>query len=395
MAGGLRRLCFLSPILLVALAGCAPRPPTGTLIALQPAGFADLAGWQTDDQAAALGAFRRSCARIARRAAGKPLAAAGTLAGRAGDWRAVCRAAAALPPGKEAAARRFFENHFRAYAVFGPDGPDGLFTGYYEPEVDGARQPGRGYGVPLYRKPDDLISASLGRFRGQWQGDHIAGRLQGNALVPYHDRQAINAGALAGRGLELLWLKDPVEAFFLQVQGSGRVRLEDGTVVRVGYAGRNGHPYKSIGRELISQGEITKQAMSMAAIRAWIAANPGPGARLMEANPSYVFFRELTGDGPIGAEGVALTAGRSLAVDGKLIPYGVPVWVDTTDPLNGGAPLRRLMVAQDTGGAITGAVRGDLFWGAGEQAAARAGAMSEGGRYFILLPKSLAPRPGS
>ena len=205
------------------------------------------------------------------------------------------------------------------------------------------------------------------------------------------DRAAIEAGALAGLGLELAWVDDPVDAFFLHVQGSGRLRLHDGRLLRLGYAGQNGHPYRAVGRPLIDSGAIPREAMSMQAIRAWLAtAPPGEAAALMRHNPSYVFFRVLDGlapgEGPPGALGVPLTPGRSLAVDPAFVPFGAPVFAATRDPLDG-APMRRLLHAQDTGGAIRGPARGDLFWGWGEAAAARAGLMREAAELFVLVPR--------
>jgi len=210
-------------------------------------------------------------------------------------------------------------------------------------------------------------------------------------LKPYEDRKAIVEGALDPRNLEIVWVDDPVDAFFLQIQGSGRVTLEDGRVMRLGYAGQNGHPYVAIGRELIARGALTRETVSMQSIRAWLAANPAEAAALMNANPSYVFFRELPGDGPVGAQGAALTPLRSLAVDRRFVPLGTPVWLDAEHPDPGTARLRRLVVAQDVGGAIRGPVRGDLFWGHGDAAADLAGRMKSPGRYYLLLPKGLIP----
>jgi membrane-bound lytic murein transglycosylase A len=212
----------------------------------------------------------------------------------------------------------------------------------------------------------------------------------GGAVGP--DRAAIAGGALDGRGLELLWVDDPVDAFILHIQGSGRVTLPDGAVVRLGYAGNNGHAYVAIGRLMRARGLLPADEINMPAIARWLRANPVAGAALMAENPRYIFFRERVGAGPIGAQGVALTPGRSLAVDDALIPLGAPLWLDTTGPPPGGGPLRRLVIAQDTGSAIKGAVRGDLFWGAGADAFEAAGRMNQRGRYYILLPQAVANR---
>jgi membrane-bound lytic murein transglycosylase A len=279
---------------------------------------------------------------------------------------------------------------------------EGLFTGYYEPELRGSRRRHGPYQTPLYREPGDLIQVDLGAFREDLEGRRIAGRIVGGRLEPYHDRRSIDRGALAGRDLELVWVDDPVDAFFLQVQGSGRIVLEDGTVLRVGYDAQNGHPYTAIGRELVERGEMPLEEVSLQSIRRWLEAHPEEAPDLMATNASYVFFRMLGGAGPLGSLGVPLTPGRSVAVDPRFLPLGAPVWLagsmpalpdevasgpstEPTEPI-GSLPLRRLLVAQDTGGAIRGPVRGDVFWGAGERAEAVAGRMKHPGRLWLLLP---------
>lgn len=284
---------------------------------------------------------------------------------------------------------RFLRTAFPATPHFLGDDDQGLFTGYYEAELHGAWNRKPPYTVPIFRRPNDLITADLSLFDPEWKDRKIIGRIEGEKFVPYFTRSAIETGALAGRDLEMLWVDDPVDAFFLHIQGSGRVRMTDGSIVRVGYAGKNGRPYVAIGRPLIERGAIPKETMSMRAIRDWLAAHPDQMDEVLNLNPSYVFFRQIDGEGPIGAQGVALTPGRSLAVDTKLLPLGAPVWLETTDPLTPETSLRRLVIAQDTGGAIKGAVRGDLFWGYGDEAAAKAGAMKQQGRYFLLLPKGI------
>jgi membrane-bound lytic murein transglycosylase A len=274
--------------------------------------------------------------------------------------------------------------------------PEGLFTGYYEPLLFGSRSPGGPYVVPLHRAPSDLLRIDLGRFDPELAGYSISGRIEGNQFVPYYSRSEIEAGALEGRGLEFLWVDDAIDKFFLQVQGSGQVRLADGSITRVGYAGQNGHPYRAIGRDLIELGALQREEVSLQSIRAWLERHPGSAASIMDRNRSYIFFEERQGlgpdDGPLGAQGVPLTAGRSLAVDLRHIPMGTPVWLETTVPWpEGEAPFRHLMIAQDTGGAIRGIVRGDVFFGAGARAEAAAGRMKSRGRYAILLPKSQIP----
>ena len=371
---------------LLALAACAPRPPPPPRLTLAAASFADLRGWRDDPVAAALPAFVKSCDALGKLADDTPVGPDG-IAGTTADWRAPCAAAAALRDPSDDDARRFIEAQFTPFLAGNNGKREGLFTGYFEPELRGARQEGGAYTVPLLRRPPDLVMVELGQFRPAWRGERIAGRVVDGRLRPYADRVAIEHGALDRFHLGFLWVDDPVDAFFLGVQGSGRVRLADGTLVRVGYDGQNGWPYVAIGRLLVERGAMAKEDVSLAAIRAWIAAHPAAGKALMDENPSYVFFRELHGDGPIGAEGVVLTAGRSLAIDPAFLPLGVPVWLDLAQD---GRVLRRLVVAQDTGGAIRGPVRGDLFWGFGAQAEAEAGRMRAEGAYYLLLPKRLA-----
>lgn len=377
----------LAAVALCALAAaCAPTPPAEETASFSPATFADLPGWAADDHAAALAAFRVSCPVLSKRGAGEGF-------GGAAVWAEVCAAAEAAGDGREGA-RAFFERNFVPVRVTAAETgkAEGLFTGYYEPELNGARKRSARYSVPLYLRPPELVTVDLGRFRDDLKGKRVAGRVIEGRLVPFADRSAIERGALRGRDLELVWVDSAADAFFLHIQGSGRIRLEDGSVVRVGYADTNGHVYTAIGRALIENGAIPREEMSMQAIRAWLAAHPAEGAELMRSNRSFVFFRELTGPGPIGSLGVALTPGRSLAVDRALMPMGGPVWLDTVLPDSSATPFRRLLVAQDTGGAIRGPVRGDVFWGAGELAAERAGRMKSPGRYWFLRPRAAAPQ---
>ena len=357
---------------------------------LEPVAFEALPGWSEDEVSAALPALRRSCGRLAAQPDDRALGPDG-LAGTVVDWRAPCQAVAALPAGDDAAARAAMENHFRPFAVSNAGEPEGLFTGYYEAELKAAADPQAPGATPLYRVPDDLVIVDLALFRADLRGERLVGRVSDGRLVPYLTRAEIDSGALADRGLELVWASDPVDAFFLHVQGSGRVVFPDGRVKRVGFAGSNGHPFYAIGRALIDEGAVSRQNASMQAIRDWLRANPQKAAEMMHRNARYIFFREIDGEGPIGAQGVPLTPGRSLAVDSSLLPLGVPLYLDTTWPASD-KPLRRLMVAQDVGSAIKGAVRGDFFWGYGEDALAQAGRMKQKGRYYLLLPKAVAER---
>ena len=371
------------------------RAPDDRLV-LRPVAFADLPGWEADDQSAALVALRRSCASLGERADEEPLDPdTAPLGGTVGDWRAVCAAAAGLEGTDQA--RAFFEARFSVYEARNNADAEGLFTGYFEPELRGALRADARYRVPLYGRPGDLVSANLGRFRSALTGERIAGRVQAGALQPYATRAEIDAGALAGRALELAWVDDPVDAFFLHIQGSGRIAFEDGTTRRIGHAATNGHAYFPIGRRLVALGAFSREEASMPAIRAWLAAHPERAAEVMQENRSYVFFRWLgedrAADGPVGAQGVTLTAGRSLAVDRRFVPLSLPIWLETgvpdPDPARGDRRIRRLMVAQDMGSAIRGPVRGDVYWGSGNAAGAVAGRMKHAGRYWLLLPRGL------
>ncbi|TWA69070.1 membrane-bound lytic murein transglycosylase A [Azospirillum brasilense] len=367
-----------------------PPPPPPEKLVLTPVAFTALPGWNADRVAEAVPAFQRSCAKVRALAADRSIGPDG-VGGKAADWQAPCAELAKLPPGDDAAARAYFETWFTPYAAANNAERRGLFTGYYEVELKGSRTPDPAFPVPLYKRPVDLVMVDLGEFADRWKGERIAGRVTAGRLKPFEDRAAIEAGALSGKGLELVWLQDPIATFFLHIQGSGRVSFADGTETRVGYAAQNGHKYVAIGRELIDRGALKREEVSLQTIRAWLQANPGEAAALMNKNPSYVFFQELKGEGPNGAQNVALTPGRSLAIDSKFLPYGVPVWLDAEDPLDAQARLRRLLIAQDTGGAIRGPVRGDVFWGHGQEAEERAGVMKSAGEYYVLLPKTVAP----
>jgi len=382
------------PILVLAallLAACEKKPPEAGLV-LEPVAFEEIPGWQMDEMAQALPALARSCGRLDGQPEDRPVGpGGGGLAGTVADWRPACGALARLPAGDDAALRRALEAHFTPFRTRGDGRDHGIFTGYYEAELDGALFPGAGYRVPVYGRPPDLVTVNLGRFRADLQGERIVGRVAEGELVPYYSRAEIDGGALDGRNLELLWATDPVDVFFLHVQGSGRVRLPDGAARRIGFAATNGLDFYAIGGALLDEGQISREQASMQAIRDWLRANPDRAAEIMQRNARYVFFRWIEGDGPIGSQGVALTPGRSLAVDPAFLPLGVPVFLDTTWP-GSDRPLRRLMVAQDTGGAIKGPIRGDVFWGAGEAALAQAGRMKQDGRLYLLLPKAVAAR---
>lgn len=381
------------------MAGCAPEvQPPPPAIAFRAASFAELPGYAADCVSQALPALSRSCSLMLLRA---DRALDGfDCYGSGNDWKSFCTSLAALPSGDDGALRCLIEAELQPVAVIGDGKAEGLFTGYYEPLVHGSRQKQGSYTVPLYRQPPDLVQVNLGEFCNSLKGQHIAGRVCDGRLHPYDDRSAIYAGVLANKNLELVWLNDAVDAFFLQVQGSGLVQLETGVKFRVGFAAKNGYPYVPIGRVMIERGLLSSnQDVSMQAIRAWLHANPEATPELLCQNPSYVFFRELPApkddiDGPPGAQGVALVPGRSLAVDRSHFALGLPVWIDAQQPAlpAGDQPFQRLMVAQDTGSAIRGAIRGDVFWGAGLEAQNIAGRMKHPGRMWLLLPKAVAEK---
>nr|WP_243446288.1 murein transglycosylase A [Polymorphobacter fuscus] len=324
---------------------------------------------------AALAAFRRSCPSLRKREDRSGL----TIAG---DWTAPCAAAAAATDAGE-----FFAANFTPVTIAAGNG---FATGYFEPEIAGSRTAAPGFAAPFYRRPPNLVEADLGAFAPDLKGRKLRGRLAGTALVPYPARAEIMAGALAGKGLELAFAADPYEAFFLEIQGSGRLRLPDGSIMRIGYDSQNGRGYVAIGKVLLDQGELPKGGVSMESILAWLRANPAKAPAILAANPSVVFFREITGDGPIGAMGVAVTPRISVAADPAFIPLGAPLAVATTLP--GNRPLNAVMIAQDTGGAIKGANRIDLFMGAGPEARADASAQAAAAQVTVLLPRAAAAR---
>ncbi|MDR2093772.1 MAG: murein transglycosylase A [Azoarcus sp.] len=338
-----------------------------------------LPGWKNDETAAAWPAFRESCRVLAR----KP------------GWQEVCAAASALPAVlPDAEARRFFEQRFTPWQSIASDGTgQGIITGYYELLIRGSRQRSASAPWPILAPPDDLLTIDLGDAYPELKPAKLRGRVTGNKVVPYWTRaeleQRRDSGQLPARAL--LWANDPIDLFFLQVQGSGQVELPDGSRVRVGFADHNGHPYRSIGTWLIRQGELSAHQASMEGIRQWARRNPQRLGELLDSNPRYIFFRELpeSDGGPIGAQGTPLHAGRSIAIDPAHIPLGAPVFLATTWPLSE-EPLNRLVVAQDTGSAIKGAVRADFFWGFGPEAGAQAGKMKQQGRIWVLLPKAIA-----
>lgn len=337
-----------------------------------------LPGWNADTHDEAWRAFMASCGVLRRQS----------------TWQAVCSAAEAR--GRESA-RAFFETRFAAWRRVDERAQPlaGLITGYYEPLLAGSRTRKAPFVHPVYAAPEDLLTIDLGDLRPDLKGQRLRGRIEGRRVVPYFSRAEIEAGQARVAGREIVFVDDAIDLFFLMVQGSGRVRLEDGRVVRLNYADQNGHPYRSIGRALIDRGELKLEQASMQGIKAWARANPARVAELLNSNPSYVFFREIAADpneGPPGAMGIPVSAGRTLAVDPTFMPLGAPVWLATTYPLSP-RPLERLMLAQDVGGAIRGVNRGDYFWGYGDDAGREAGRMRQTGEIFLLWPLEAGEPP--
>jgi membrane-bound lytic murein transglycosylase A len=355
---------------------------------LEPVSFSSIAGWQADDGGEALSAFRRSCLEIEEQ--GRAFDRGVRFGGARRDWLSVCAGA------KQATdARQFFERNFQAWQVNDPERPEGLFTGYYEPLAEGSLASSEEFTVPVYRKPDDLVALDAA---AQRKTGLKYGRVRDGKGEAYFSRKEIEQGALAGRGLELVWLKSWVDAFFIHIQGSGRISLPGGKFMRLAYAGKTGRAYTGIGSVLVSKGLLDKDDMSMQALRRWMAVHPEDARALMWRNESFIFFREVeTADRTLGAPGaqkVPLHPKRSLAVDRGIWAFGTPIWLDTQTPSGPQGQLqdfRRLMIAQDTGTAIKGYARGDVYWGWGEEAAMAAGHMKSPGRMIVLLPKAMRP----
>ncbi len=379
-----RPAALLLPLMFAMLTtACAPLRPATPPVAAEPpaeaprlraASWGDLPGWAQDQHAEALATFLSGCKAVK---ADAPL-------------QRPCVQGALVAVGDDGAARAFFEAYFEPLQLLAADGGEqGLITGYYEPEIAASRQRGGVFQTPIHGLPDDLLVVDLAALDPDLKGKRLRGRLDGRRVVPYPSRGEIVSGTPLPAPV-LAWAADPVDLFFMQIQGSGRLRLDDGAVLRLGYADQNGHPYRPVGRTLVDRGELSRETVSMQSIRAWLESNPGQRDAVLDTNPSYVFFRELpaSDEGPIGSLGVPLRPARSIAIDPKAVQLGSPVWLDTRDPVDG-STLQRLMSAQDTGGAIRGNVRADVFWGRGDAAAERAGRMREPGRMWLLRPIDL------
>ena len=364
-------ICLFPLLVLSACGWFAPEPGVG-----EPVEWSALPGWQQDNHSEAWPALLSGCQK---------------LPARDQRWSELCAAAAVIEAPDDRQARQFFESWFVPHQVFGLEGErSGLITGYYEPRLYGSLQPDERFRYPLYQRPDDLLTVDLTDLYPQLKGKRVRGRLEGNRVVPYYNRSQIDGDSTLLSGQELLWVDDPFALFFLHIQGSGQVELSDGRIVGVGYADQNGHPYRSIGAELIRMQQLEREQVNLFSIRQWLETHPQQAIDLLNRNASYVFFnlREDHQQSAVGSLNVPLTPQRSIAVDRSIIPLGTPVWLDTELPDGDGSRYRRLVLAQDTGGAIRGPVRADLFWGRGERAERMAGLMKQPGSLHVLLPRA-------
>jgi len=373
--------CMLLCLICVLLAGCPSRtihkPATENKPTYVKSQWRALPDWQTVQMASSLLALRAECVSLKKKE----------------QWQQLCAEAGLLDMSNNEGVRHFFERRFVPWQLRNGDGSEqGLITGYYEPLLYGSRVKSRRFRFPVYGEPDDLLIIDLAKLYPQLKGMRLRGRIEGKHVVPYYDRAGID-GAHAPKGKEILWVDDEISLFFLQVQGSGRIQLPDGAIVKLGYANQNGHRYKSIGKKLVEMGELTLAQASLKSIRQWGIDHPGRLKELLYSNPSYVFFREMPDSlkSAVGAMGIPLTAGYSMAVDRRTIPLGMPVFLSTTWP-NTDKPLNRLMLAQDVGGAIKGTIRGDFFWGFGAEAGKQAGSMKQKGRMWVLYPEGMRPK---
>ncbi|MDX8405609.1 MAG: MltA domain-containing protein [Mariprofundus sp.] len=366
--------------LCMVLAACSLRPQGPSDADKKPifkkSSWHSLPGWRHVPLSSSLEALRQGCSTQDKKT----------------EWQSICAEARLLDVENSDGLRHFFESRFTPYQLRNGDGSaEGLITGYYEPLLYGSREKSERFRFPVFGVPDDLLIVDLASLYPELKGMRLRGRIDGRRIVPYYDRAGIDAEH-APQGKEILWVDDEIGLFFLQVQGSGRIQLPDGHVVKLGYANQNGHPYVSIGKKLLQMGELTLARASLQTIRQWGLDHPERLSELLNSNPSYVFFREMPDslDSAVGAMGIPLTAGYSMAVDRRVIQLGMPVFLATTWP-NTDKPLNRLMLAQDTGGAIKGTIRGDFFWGFGPDAGKQAGSMKQKGRMWVLFPKGMQP----
>jgi membrane-bound lytic murein transglycosylase A len=375
-----------------------PTEPQKPASMFRPVTFKQLPGWQSADLKKSLVTFQTSCRAFVKQ---NPEQVVGTdhINLQVKDWQPACYAALKINPVTENDAKSFFQEWFSPVEFFDKETGPGLFTGYYVPTIKGSYTKSKEFSVPLYETPDDLITSDLGLFFNDLKNRRVVGRLVKSKLVPYYTRAQINAGALKGKANVLVWINSPIDRLFLEIQGSGLIELEDGSRLSVGYDAQNGMPYTAIAGVLIKKGVMTKDNASMQAIKRYLTEHPKQLHPVINQNKSFVFFRKMGQDIALGSQGVSLTAGYSLAIDKQWIPMGTPLWLNTTRPDSNSPdkskPMQRLMIAQDTGGAIRGKIRGDVFWGAGERATLIAGHMKNSGHYWLLLPKHTLPRLGN
>jgi|KBSMisStaDraftv2_1062788.scaffolds.fasta_scaffold64024_4 membrane-bound lytic murein transglycosylase A len=396
---GLIAVAFAAMFWAVLHTGFHGAPRHRRTVAVVPVSFGDLPGWYSADVRAGLQAFVRSCAILKMKPDATPMGKDG-YAGAVKDWKSVCEAAGSAAI-DAAAARRFFQKSFVPLEIR-PSQVLPLFTGYYEPLIHASRTHQAAYQVPIYAPPDNLVSADLGLFRADLSGERIYGCLENRQLLRCPTRAEINNHPAASLK-PLLYADDSIAVFFLHIQGSGRAQLQDGTEIRLAYAGQNGRPYTAIGRTLVDHHFLDRRRLSMQAIRDWMKVHPREAKAVMETDESFVFFSEKPiGDaalGSSGSEGVPLTPLGSAAVDPRIHPLGVPVYLSASIPMDSGSgpgkSFNRLLIAQDSGGAIRGPARADIFWGFGPEAESMAGRMKSSGRFFILLPRAVAARLGS
>lgn len=364
-------------------------------VTLKAKEFAQLPGWKTTKVSKSLLAFQISCQTFIKQDPEQP-AGSEHLNLKAKDWQPACRAALAIKPITEPAARDFFQKWFTPVEFNNNKPLRGLFTGYYMATLHGSRVKTEEYNVPIYGLPSNMVTINLGLFDPDYKNRRLVGRLSGKQLVPYYTRVEINKGAIDKEAPVLVWVNSHVDRLFLEIQGSGTVEMNDGSKLYLGYAAQNGAPYTAIARVLIDKGVMTKDNASMQHIKRYLEANPAEMHKVLNQNKSFVFFQYLKNDEALGSQGVALTPGYSLAIDRKWIPLGAPLWLQTTRPDEREAAqehaLQRLMIAQDTGGAIKGVVRGDVYWGAGDKATFIAGHMKNHGHYWLLLPRHTVKR---
>lgn len=378
--------------MLLGINACDRDRDSDPKLVLKKTSYNKLSGWKKDKVHKALPALQKSCALVLKRPDHYDMGMGCT----ASDWKEACAAITGLQNPSTQDLRTTLETHFVPYLVQDKDKDHGMMTGYYEAEIKGSPVRTAKFNIPVYGRPLDLVSAEdMGTFNPSLSGRRISGRIRNGTIVPHYSHGEILKGALKNKGLELFWTDSQVDLFFMQVQGSGRVVMTDGTTKRYGYSGANGHPYKSVAKELIDMGEMTLDTASMQTIRKWFQQNPKRLHEILAKNPSYVFFKEAelkdVNGGPVGAQNLQLTPKRSIAIDKKYIPLGIPLWVVTNHP-GKNKKFEKLVVSQDTGGAIKGVVRADIFWGAGPKASAYAGNMKHQGKLYVLLPKHIEPK---